>query len=123
MRGFVRCLSGGAAGCLLGGAMMVPLGATSTSQAVNPINSGAMRPLPSVTARPVVRDSMTWVPARQVPVPGEPTGVMVPGHWERRLPGTDEVHVPPLTIFRSTGTPVTVPAGIRPPVEERVSSP
>jgi hypothetical protein len=104
--------------------MMVPLGPTTTSQAVNQINSGAMRPLPSVAPVPVARDTMTWVPPRLVPVPGAPTGVVVPGHWERRLPDTNEVHVPPLVIRQpSTGTSMTFPAGIRPPVEQRVSSP
>ena len=118
------CLLGAATMMPLAGAAMPPLGPTTTSQAVNQINSGSMRPLPSATPRPVVRDSMIWVPTRIAPFPGEPTGVTVPGHWERRLPGTNEVHVPPLTIDRpSTGTTETLPAGIRPPVEERHSSP
>ena len=99
--------------------MMVPLGPTTTPQAVSQMNRMSMRPLPSVAPRPVVRDSMVWVPARVTSVFGE-TGVMVPGHWERRLPDTNEVHVPPLTIFRpSTGVSETLPAGIRPPTEER----
>ena len=99
--------------------MMVPLGPTTTAQAVNQMNATSMQPLRSVAPRPVVRDSMIWVPTRVVPVFGEPAAV-VPGHWERRLPDTNEVHVPPLTIFRpSTGTSETVPAGIRPPIEER----
>jgi hypothetical protein len=118
------CLLGAASLMPIAGAAMPPLGPTTTSRAVNQINSGSMRPLPSATPRPVVRDSMIWVPTRIVPLPGEPTGVAVPGHWERRLPGTNEVHVPPLTVERpSTGTTETYPAGIRPPVEERYNSP
>jgi hypothetical protein len=119
-----RRLSRAAAGCLLAGGLAIQLGPTTTSQAVDRINAMSMRPLPSVAPRPVVRDSMVWVPARVVPVPGEPTGVTVHGHWERRLPATHEVHVPPLTIVRpSTGAIETVPAGIRPPVEQRLNSP
>ena len=99
--------------------MMVPLGPTSTSQAVNQMNATSMRPQPSVAPQPVVRDNMIWVPTRTAPAFGEPA-VVVPGHWERRVPDTNEVYVPPLTIFRpSTGTYETLPAGIRPPVEER----
>ncbi len=124
VRDLVRRLRRGAAGCLLAGAMMVPLGPTTTSQAVDQINAGAMRPLPSVAPVPVVRETMIWVPPRLVPVLGAPTGVLVPGHWERRLPDTNEVHVPPLVIRDpSTGTTTTVPAGIRPPVEQRFNSP
>jgi len=120
----VRRLARGSAGCLLGGVLLVPLGPTTTSQAVNQINTGAMRPVPSAAPPPVARESMIWVPPRLVPVLGAPAGVMVPGHWERRLPDSTEVHVPPLRIFTpSTGTSTTVPAGIRPPVEQRFNSP
>ncbi|HXH85039.1 MAG TPA: hypothetical protein VNN07_19175 [Candidatus Tectomicrobia bacterium] len=62
---------------------------------------------------------MIWVPDRWVRIPGEPTPVHVPGHWERRLPSGD-VHVPPLTVERpSTGTFETFPGGVKPPVEQR----
>jgi len=119
-----RRLVRAATGCLLAGAIVVPLGPTTTSQAVNQMNATSMRPLPPAAPRPVVRDSMMWVPARVVPVPGEPAGAVVPGHWERRLPDTGAVFVPPLTIFRpSTGTYESVPAGIRPPPEQRIDSP
>jgi hypothetical protein len=117
----VRRLVRGTAGCLLGGAMMVPLGPTTTSQAVSQINATSMRPLPSVATRPVVREEMIWVPDRIVPVFGEPTGALVPGHWERRLPGSNDVLVPPLTILKpSTGTFQTLPAAVRPPPDERL---
>jgi hypothetical protein len=124
MRGDIRTLARGlgrgAAGCLLAGALLAPLGPTTTARAVSQMNATSMRPLPPVAPRPVVRDTMVWVPTRVVPVPGEATGAVVPGHWERRLPDTGEVHVPPLTIFKpSTGTYESVPAGIRRPADER----
>jgi hypothetical protein len=103
--------------------MMVPLGPTSTGQAVNQINSGSTRPMPSVAPRPVTPETMIWVAPRVVTIPGQGT-VTVPGHWERRLPGTAEVHVPPLVVRpQQPGAPFTVPAGVRPPVEERFNSP
>ena len=115
---YARWLARGTAGCLLGGAMMVPLGPTTTSQAVNQMNSTSMRGVPSVAARPAVRDTMIWVPGRAVLLPGE-GAVVVPGHWERRLDSGD-VHVPPLTVRNpATGETTTLPAGVRPPVDER----
>jgi hypothetical protein len=117
---FARRLARGAAGCLLGGAMMVPLGPTTTSQAVNQMNATSMRGAPSVAPRPVVRDSMIWVPARVVPLPGHGR-VVVPSHWERRLDG-GTVHVPPLPARNpETGVTTAVPAGVRPPVDERLA--
>jgi hypothetical protein len=115
----LRRLGRGTVGCLLAGAMMVPLGPTTTSQAVNQMNATSMRGLPSVAPRPIVRDSTLWVPTRVVPLPGEGT-VVVPGHWERRLEGRD-VYVPSLTVRNpETGVTTTLPAGVRPPVDERV---
>jgi hypothetical protein len=99
--------------------MTIPLGPTTTSQAVNQMNSMSMRGVPSVPPRPVAPDAMIWVPDRYVLSPGEGT-VMVPGHWERRLEGRD-VYVPPLTVRNpDTGATTTLPAGPRPPVDERV---
>lgn len=119
-RDLLRRLARGTAGCLLGGAMAVPLGPTTTSQAVNQMNAASMRGTPSVASRPVVRDSMIWVPARLVPLPGQGT-VMVPGHWERRLDDGRQVHVPSLPVRDlATGATTTLPAGVRPPVDERV---
>jgi hypothetical protein len=119
-RDLLRRLTRGVAGCLLGGAMMVPLGPTTTSQAVNQMNATSMRPLPSVAPREVVRERNVWVPTRVVPVPGQGT-VMVPGHFERRLDGRD-VYVPPLTVHDlDTGATTTLPAGTRPPSDERLA--
>jgi hypothetical protein len=121
--GWWRRLARGTAGCLLGGAMAVPLGPTTTGQAVNQINRSATRPMPSVGPAPVTGETMIWVPPRMVTIPGQGS-VTVPGHWERRLPDTREVHVPPLAVDppRPGGT-ISVPGGIRPPVEERFNSP
>jgi hypothetical protein len=99
--------------------MMVPLGPATTSQAVNQMNATSMRPLPSVAPPPGVGETMIWVPTRVVPLPGQGT-VVAPGHWERRL-GTHEVYVPPLAVRNpETGATTVLPAGIRPPTEERV---
>jgi hypothetical protein len=106
------------AGCLLG-AMAVHVGPTTTSQAVNQINSMSTRPLPSAAPRPAAREPLVWVPDRVVPMPGEGV-VVVPGHWERPLEPR-EVHVPSLTVRNpETGASTTLPAGIRPPSDERV---
>jgi hypothetical protein len=118
-RRLVPRLARATAGCLLGGAMLVPLGPTTTSQAVNQMNATSMRGVPSVASRPVVRDSMVWVPERAVRLLGEGT-VMVPGHWERRLPEGREVYVSPLTVRDpETGATTTLPAATRRPVDER----
>jgi hypothetical protein len=120
MSSLVRRLVRGTVGCLLGGAMAIQLGPTTTSQAVNQMNATSMRGLPPVERRPVVRDSMIWVPQRHVRLPGEGR-VVVPGHWERRLDG-HEVFVPPLSVRHpETGVTKTLPAGPRPPVEERLA--
>jgi hypothetical protein len=119
----VQRLARGLAGCLLGGAMLVPLGPTTTSQAVNQMNRASMRPPPMVTPTPVVRETMIWVPPRAVLVPGEPTGVVVPGHWERRTPEGD-LYVPSLTApVPSTGGLKSFPAGYQSPADPRVDGP
>jgi len=115
----LRRLARATAGCLLGGAMMVPLGPTTTSQAVNQMNATSMRPLPSVAPAAAARETMIWVPTRILPLPGQGT-VVAPGHWERRL-GAHEVYVPPLTVRNpETGATTVLPAGVRPPTEERL---
>jgi hypothetical protein len=120
--GWLRRLARGATGCLLGGAMMVPLGPTTTQQAVNQMNSTSMRPMPSVGTAPVTGGTQVWVPSRRISIPGEPSSVTVPGHWERRLP-TGDVHVPPLVVSPPSGGTITLPAATRPPVEQRFNSP
>jgi hypothetical protein len=115
-----RRLARAVVSCVLGGAMAVPLGPTTTSQAVNQMNATSMRPLPSYAPREVVRERNVWVPARSVPLPGQGT-VSVPGHFERRLDNGD-VYVPPLTVRNpATGATTTLPAGTRPPSDDRLS--
>jgi hypothetical protein len=115
-----RRLARAVVGCLLGGAMAVQLGPTTTSQAVNQMNATSTRPLPSYVPREVVRERNVWVPARTVPLPGQGR-VSVPGHFERRLDNGD-VYVPPLTIRDpATGATTTLPAGTRPPSDDRLA--
>jgi len=125
---WLRQLAQVATGCLLGGALMVPMGRsvvvptgpTTTSQAVNQINSMATRPLGSTPSAVIVDDGMQWVPDRMVSVPGSGT-VSVPGHWERRL-DAHKVFVPALTVHNpQTGVSSTFPAGTYPPVDERLA--
>jgi hypothetical protein len=123
IRRIVRRLARAGAGCLLGGSTLVPLGPTTTSQAVNQMNSMSMRPLPMVEPRPALPDSTVWVPPRVIFVPGEPTGVVVPPHWERRTPEGD-FYVPPLTApSPTTGALQSFPGGYRSPTDERLYAP
>lgn len=69
--------------------------------------------LPPAPGRPADR---VWVPDRHLDTPAGPAHV--PGHWERRLSGT-ETHAPPLTACTAAGHCVTVPAGVRPAPELR----
>ena len=124
----LRQLARVATGCLLGGALMVPMGRsvtipmgpTTTSQAVDQINSMSMRTPGSTPSAVVVGDGMQWVPDRMVSVPGS-GAVSVPGHWERRL-DAHKVFVPALTVRSpQTGVSSTFPAGTYPPVDERLA--
>lgn len=106
-----------------GAGAAIPGGGAGTGRMVDQIERSVTRPLPPVAPRAAPRDPAIWVPDRWVSIPGEPRGVFVPGHWERRLPSGD-VHVPPVTVERpSTGTFQTFPGGVKPPVEERRQEP
>ena len=114
------------AGCLLGGALVAFRRGRrpTTGRAVDQINGMSTRPLPSVAPNPVAPPAKhVWVPDRTCALPGEPTPVRVPGHWEHRLPGGN-LSVPPVTVERpSDGTyrdAARPPRAI--PVEERVNS-
>jgi hypothetical protein len=118
-----RWLARGAGGCLLGGALLVPPAMTTTSPAIDQINSMSMRPLPMVTPRPVARETNVWVPERVILVPGAPTGAVVPGHWERLTPD-GSLYVPPLTVVQpSTGSLLSFPAGSYSPTDGRPYGP
>ena len=91
---------------------------SSTSRAVDQINSSSLRPMPAVPRPTGAHPSDVWVPDRIVPVPDQPGGAMVPGHWERRL--SDHQHyVPPLTATTPDGRVFNTPAGVMPPPQER----
>jgi hypothetical protein len=104
----------------MGGSVIAPMGPTTTSQAVNQINSAVTRPMTSPTPRSVVGEPAQWVPDRVVSVPGAGV-VVVPGHWERQLE-PHKVFVPSLTVRNpQTGVLSTFPAGTYPPVDERAA--
>jgi hypothetical protein len=93
---------------------------TVTTDAITGINAMSARPTPSSPGYTAVRPDMQWVPDRYVSVPGAPEGVLVPGHWERRV-SEHEVYVPPLPVEHPRGAPELIHGGFRPPVEERNS--
>jgi hypothetical protein len=97
-------------GCLLAGAMSVPLGPTTTGRAVDQLNSSSMRGVPVPPTPTPPRRDMLWVPGQYVPIPGHPTGVFVPGHWEQITPDGRRAIVPPLTgTVPGTGAVETIP--------------
>jgi hypothetical protein len=58
------------------------------------------------------------VPDRYVQTQQGDSSVVVPGHWERRL--TDhEVYTPPFVGATPDGNVMNLPAGVRPPANER----
>src|SRR4030095_1681710 len=76
-RGAAGCLLGGALLVTMGGSMIAPMGPTTTSQAVNQINSLATQPMTSPSPpRAVGGEPAQWVPDR-----------MVPGRRRRPRPG------------------------------------
>jgi hypothetical protein len=99
--------------------LATPTGRGSAARdSLNQIHESTTRPVPVAPSRPVQRPDAVWVPDRYAPVPGQPQGVLIPGHWERRLPGGD-VYVPPIVIMHPDGRQEVFPAGVRPPVDER----
>ncbi|MBI2206676.1 MAG: hypothetical protein HYU41_22805 [Candidatus Rokubacteria bacterium] len=102
--------------------------ATPTGRGTNP-NADLSQRVQSMPLTPVapsspgaavaMRPDMMWVPDRYVPVPGAPQGVLVPGHWEQRL-SDRSVSVPTLTIVHPAGESSVIPAGVRPPADQRI---
>jgi hypothetical protein len=104
-----------------GSRLATPTGRANVgADAISGINAMSTRPKPASPGQPVVRPEMLWVPDRYVSVPGAPAGVLVPGHWERRV-SDREVYAPPLAITHPQGEPGLIPGGFRPPAEERNS--
>jgi hypothetical protein len=99
--------------------LATPTGRGSAARdSLNQIYESTTRPVPVTPSRPVQRPDVVWVPDRYAPIPGAPEGVLVPGHWERRLPGGD-VYVPPIVIVHPDGRQEVFPAGVQPPVDHR----
>jgi hypothetical protein len=98
------------------------IGPTSPSgAALDALMNSVTRPVPTLPAPPIGQHpSDTWVPDRIVPVPGQPGGAHVPGHWERRL-SDRENYVPPLVIITPDGRSITVPGGVMLPPDQRQS--
>lgn len=106
-----------AASLLVAAWLAFHVGAPSpTSRALDQLERAVTRPLPAVPPREVAPPDRVWVPDRYIAGPGGLTHV--PAHWERRI--TDrEFHVPPLVACGAERPCVLVPAGVRPPAEER----
>lgn len=103
------------AGCLLAGALVAFQAAPgAVDRAIDGINDMSSRPLPPVGPNPGAAPARSvWVPDRYVRLPGEPTPVLVPGHWQHRLPG-GHLSVPPVTVERpSDGSYQTLPGSTR----------
>jgi hypothetical protein len=99
--------------------LATPTGRGSPARdSLNQIYDSTTRPVPVAPSRPVQRPDAVWVPDRYAPVAGQPQGVLIPGHWEQRLPSGD-VYVPPIVIVHPDGRQEVFPAGVRPPVDER----
>jgi hypothetical protein len=76
------------------------------------------QPVPQVPAPTAPPPTDMWVPDRYVQTPQGDSSVVVPGHWERRL--TDhEVYTPPFVGATPDGNVMNLPAGVRPPANER----
>jgi len=85
---------------------------------IGSVRSLAIRPVPQAPASPA--PASVWVPARRIRIPGRGVEeVLVPGHYERVISPT-QVAVPPLVIHTPDGRTITIPAGERPPVDQRI---
>jgi hypothetical protein len=106
----------------LGGVQATPrIGPTSPgSRALDQLQRSVTTPVPTLPAPTGRHSADVWVPDRIVPVPDQPGGAIVPGHWERRL-SEREHYVPPLTATTPDGRVFTVPGGVMLPPEQRQS--
>jgi len=100
-------------------ALLAQLGSgTPLQRSFDQIQRSVTKPVPQAPPAPVSRPGDVYVPGRYVSDPVDGRGVLVPGHWERPLP-SGEYLTPPITICSSTGACTTIPAGVRPPLEQR----
>jgi len=88
--------------------------------AVQQIERSVTRPVPQAPATAVERSPNVWVPDRYFADPVRGGTSVVPGHWERRLDGGD-YYAPPTTACNSVSGCSTVPAGVRPPPDRRIT--
>jgi hypothetical protein len=98
----------------LGGGVHGALPGPSTpgAPALDQLERSVRRPLPTLPPPALGAGAGDiWVPTRIVPLPGEPGGLIVPGHWERRI-SDRETYVPPLTATTPDGRTVTIPGGV-----------
>ncbi len=94
-------------------------GGVSGSGAAKQIERGVRHPLPPLPPAPAPpRPGSVWVPDRYLGAP-EGGALHVPGHWEQRR-ADGQYDVPPLTVCDSAGRCATLPAAVKPPVEQRV---
>jgi len=105
--------------------MLAQLGATPrigpsspSGPALDQLMNSVTRPVPTLPPPTGQHPADVWVPDRIVPVPGQPGGAHVPGHWERRL-SDREHYVPPLVITTPDGQRTTLPGGIVLPPDQR----
>ena len=120
MRGHALIVAALGAAVMLAQAGATPrIGPTSPSgPALDRLYNSATRPMPAVPPPTGQSPADVWVPDRIVPVPTQPGGALVPGHWERRL-SDRENYVPPLVITTPDGRSTTLLAGVAPPPEQR----
>ena len=89
-----------------------------SSRALDQITNSVTRPLPTLPPPAGQSPADVWVPDRIVPVPDQPGGLIVPGHWERRL-SDGQHYVPPLSATTPDGRVLNVPGGVMPPPDRR----
>jgi hypothetical protein len=93
---------------------------TPSGRVLDQLTNSVTRPMPAAPPPTGSHPADVWVPDRIVPVPDQPGGAHVPGHWERRL-SDHQNYVPPLTVTTPDGRVFTVPAGVLPPPDQRQS--
>ena len=94
-------------------------GGTPLQRSLDQIERSVMNPVPQAPPTAVWRPTGVWVPDRYVSDPVDGRAVLVPGHWERVLPG-GETYAPALTTCgEATGACAVVTAGVRPHPDTR----
>jgi len=101
----------------VGGLLLIVLqlgGGTPLQKSLDQLQRDVTKPVPSAPPPVVSRPDSVWVPDRHLRDPIDGRNIIVPGHWERRLPD-GQYYGPPMTICgEAGGTCTTIPAGVRP---------